>query len=129
MITKEMESEILRDYNDRNITMRELENKYHIHRAEIAWFAVEHGANPRRPQMYGKKLGKRTKATICPKCKKSIDVKGAKFCCFCGEDMRSAKDLLIERINKAMNLIAVFPSSARDEMQQLFIDTIKELEG
>ena len=66
MITKEMETDILRDYNNRNMSMREIESKYHTPRSKIAKFCVEHGAEPRRPQTFGKKQKKGGQSNCLP---------------------------------------------------------------
>jgi len=63
----------------------------------------------------------------CPKCRKTVDVKGARFCCFCGADIRSNKELLIERIHNAMSVLMLLPNSHRDEIQRLFLDIKAEL--
>ena len=94
-------------------------------RKEVTRVAVEMGAEPRR-KSYGKRRGNNA-ARICPKCRKVIEVKGAKFCCFCGADIRTEKELLIERVDKAFRVIQFLPASARDEMQQLFVDITEAL--
>jgi hypothetical protein len=92
------------------------------------------GAEPRL-KTYGNKYGKtgnnktENNKRFCPKCKKSIDVKGAKFCCFCGSDIRSNKERLIERVEFAFADIQHMPQAARDNMQQLFIAIINELKS
>jgi predicted amidophosphoribosyltransferase len=87
------------------------------------------GAEPRVAKRFGKRKGKSESARICPKCRKTIEVKGARFCCYCGSDIRSSKELLIERIEGAMPNIIHLPINMRDDMQRLFIDVIKELKG
>lgn len=124
-MTEETRKAILQAYNDHKIATADIAAKYGITKAAVTKIAVEEGARPRRPKAYGKRAN--GKGKLCPKCHKIIEVKGAKFCYFCGADMRSAKDLLIERVDKAFEIIKFLPESFRDEIQQLFIAIIKEL--
>ena len=125
MLTQEQRSALCEDYKNHEIKVEQIARKYRIQRGEVTRIAVEMGAESRRAD-YGEKHA-RTKKRICPKCKKTVDVKGAKFCCFCGSDIRSKKEILIARIEKAFPNISFMPQNVRDEMQQLFIDIINEL--
>jgi tRNA(Ile2) C34 agmatinyltransferase TiaS len=126
MLTLEQKAALCEDYKDRRNRVGDIAQKYGIMRASVARIAVEMGAEPRRANVYGKKQTK-TQKRICPKCKKTIDVKGASFCCFCGTDIRSNKEKLIRRIENAFADISFMPQSRRDDMQHLFIDIINEL--
>lgn len=124
MLTLEQKQAICEEYKDRSISTTVIANKYGITRGDVAHIAVEMGAEPRtKKYAAGLKKGKR----VCPKCRKTVDVKGAKFCYFCGADMRSNKELLIERIIKAMPTIQLMPTTARDNMQSLLLDIKAEL--
>ena len=127
-LTIEQKKAICEEYKDHSINVNEIAERYGLSRGEVAHIAVELGAEPRRAKVYGGSRKKRT-ATVraCPKCRKIINVKGAKFCCFCGEDIRNNKELLIERVSKAMATIKFIPESLRDETQILFMDIIEEL--
>lgn len=124
IITEETRQEICRDYQDKTITLDQMYEKYRLPKARIAKIAVEMGAAPRREKAWGSRNGSCKK---CPKCRNTIDVKGAKFCCYCGSDLRSEKELLIERIENAFKVIQLLPQTQRDEMQQLFLEVIKAL--
>ena len=126
MLTQEQKAALCEDYKDRRNKVVDIATKYGVTNSVVCRVAVEMGAEPRLAKKYGKKLAKTTQKT-CPKCKKTVDVKGAKFCCFCGSDIRSDKEKLIARIENAFADISFMPHSARDNMQQLFLDIIKEL--
>lgn len=127
MLTQEQKQAICEDYKDRSNKVSELAKKYGVCTATIARIAVEMEAEPRVAKLYGKRKRYSPTARICPKCHKAIEVKGARFCCFCGADIRNNKERLIERIERAMPNIMHLPINMRDDMQQLFIDTINEL--
>lgn len=129
MLTQEQKQAIYEDYKDRSKKVGDIAQKYRIMRGEVARIAVEMGAEPRKAKTFG--VSRKAGAAVrkCPKCHKVIEVKGARFCCFCGMDIRSNKERLIERIEGAMPVIAHLPANMRDDAQQLFIDIIKELKG
>lgn len=127
-ITKEAKQAICEEYKDRSKTVGEIAEKFGIGRASVARIAVEMGAEPRKAKAYGKKRNGEA-ARVCPKCRKTIEIKGAKFCCFCGSDMRSNKELLIERIEHAAPVLLHLPENMRDDMVKLLNDIIGELEG
>lgn len=131
-LTEEQRKALCEDYKDRQKTVAEIAAKYGIAKASVTAVAVEMGAEPRCAASYGKprKLENRnTAARVCPKCHKTIDVKGASFCCFCATDIRTSKELLIDRVKRSMPFIHHLPANMRDDMQRLLLDIIKELEG
>ena len=123
MVTKEMKMAICEEYKDRNNRVTDIAKKYNIDQTSVIRYAVAMGAEQRL------KRKPKTTARICPKCRKTIDIKGAKFCCYCGSDIRSNKEILIERVENAMTMISFLPVNMRDEAQHLFADVIKELEN
>jgi hypothetical protein len=129
MLTQEQKAELLKDYNDPANKLIDLAEKYRLQKGVITRIAVEQGAEPRRPQAYGKKLKSKYVATVCPKCRKRIDVKGARFCCFCGADVRSPKEKVCEQLEQAMTLIQFLPDNRRDEMRDALLAAIRELRG
>ena len=121
----ETTAKILADYENRSISTREIGEKYHIERADLARLAIANGIEPRaagKMKNYKKPKGKR-----CPKCNKWIDIKGARYCCYCGTDIRSEVDLLIERQEKIFNIMQVIPANMRDDVQQTILDTVAYL--
>lgn len=132
MLTQEQKKAICEDYKNPALTLAQIAEKHGIRRTSISNIAVEFGAEPRRAARYGQPKEKRKRvktARVCPKCRKTIDVKGASFCCFCGQDIRTSKELLIERAKRAMPNVMHLPENMRDDMQRLLMDIIKELEG
>lgn len=95
---------------------------YGVDASTASYVAKVMGAPLRRPKV---KLTVANK--VCPTCKKSIEVKGAKFCCFCGADIRSPRELLIARIESVMPKLKYLPNDIRDDMHKLLIEIRNEL--
>lgn len=127
ILTEDTKRRLLEDYNDHSKPTREIAEKYGIDRTTLARIAVEMGATPRRPNAYGKRGG--GKNTVCPKCHKTIDVKGARFCCFCGSDIRTEKEILCEKIEKVISYVRFLPENMRDETRDVMLAAIKEIKG
>lgn len=121
MLTREHKMALCEDYKNPNITVDEIAKKYGTYRTNVAHIAVEMGAEPRH------NVGQGGKGRVCPKCRKKIEVKGAKFCCYCGTDIRSAEELLIERVERACTVVLHLPENMRDEMQRLLLDVVATL--
>lgn len=69
-----------------------------------------------------------TTQKTCPKCRKKIDIKGARFCPFCASDIRSKNELLIERLNRITPYATFLPSEVCDEFISVINEVAKELE-
>lgn len=100
--------------------VKDIAERFGVAATYVSKKAKQMGATPRNKP--------RTKAgKHCPKCRKQIDVKGAKYCCFCGADIRSEQEILIERIYKALEVVGWLPQNARDETQKTLLDVIEVL--
>ena len=120
-MNEETKRKIYEAYVNPNNRVEDIAREFKCCKRSVTHVAVEMGAEPRRPRRA------RGGAKHCPKCRRRIEVKGAKFCCYCGSDMRTEKELLIERIDRARECISLLPENARDEVQRLFVDIVTEL--
>lgn len=64
---------------------------------------------PRRPGRKREKSEEPTKKTnvekICPKCRKPIEVHGARFCPWCGADVRSERQIVAEELERVLGVV------------------------
>ena len=104
------------------MSVRDIAEMCGVTASAVSRIAKNMGAPVRRPKI---KVGQTAKT--CTVCKKVIEVSGAKFCCFCGTDIRSPREHLIERIESAMPILKYLPESVKDEVHTLFIDIRNEL--
>lgn len=109
-------------YVEGSMSVKEIADMYGVAKSTVSCIAEKMGATTRRP-----KTRRDVAQKICPTCKKTIEVKGAKYCCFCGADIRSPREHLIARIEAAMPKLKYMPDGLRDDMHTLLIDVKNEL--
>lgn len=104
---------------------KEIKEATGCHSSTVQKVVKESGIMPRRT--YTKKPNAER---ICRKCRKHISVDGARFCPFCGSDIRSAKQITAEGLRKVLVVICdmPMPTSLRDEYANTVRNAIKQLE-
>lgn len=133
-LTQAQRNEIYQLYVD-GTSVAEIAAAYGVNRSTVSKTARMLGAKPRLNKLTyaGKPIGTPSEITVsrkykvCGSCKKHIEVKGAMFCPYCGNDIRSPRDLLIARVSSAMSITKYLPEDMRDTMQKLLIDVKNEL--
>lgn len=105
---------IIEDYEAGVLTCAEIAEKYSVSRQSASNIALRAGIQSR----HSKRNKPEHKEHVCPKCKKKIDIKGAKFCPFCGSDIRTENEILAERLTRLSHLAPLLPESKRDELVQ-----------
>lgn len=114
--------EIIAMYSDKSIPVSEILETYHISRAVLSRILKEE-AVPFRLQ---KAAGKRTNVKLdsCPVCHKSLVAKDARFCCWCGSDVRSEGDKLLDKLAELWAVI--YPNfinyDEKEEAKKIFND-------
>lgn len=129
-LTPQQRKEIHDLYTDSSVKVKEIAKAYCIDPSTVCRIATSDGAEKRNPKIAEhrntySKAG--TAVKKCGMCKKAVNVVGAKYCPYCGNDIRSTKELLTHRINVFAPKIKYLPESCRDELQNLFIDLKAEL--
>ena len=90
--------EIIAMYSDKSIPVSEILETYRISwrvlsrilKEEAVPFRLQKAAGPRS----NVKLG------MCPVCHKSLMAKDARFCCWCGSDVRSEGEKLLDKLGE-----------------------------
>lgn len=120
-MTPETKEQVIQDYLS-GMPIKEIGAKYHIDVSVPGKLARKAGF-PGRQRTEAK-----VSAKACPKCRKEIDVKGARFCPFCGADIRTEAEMLVEKLEKSKELYRFLPASHRDEFVQTINEAIKTLQ-
>ena len=129
-LTPQQRKEIYDLYADDSVGVKEIAETYSIDPSTVCRVAVQEGATLRNPKIGECRTGHRKKSSNIRKCKacgKNVDIAGAKFCPYCGNDIRSPKELLIQRMNAFAPKIKYLPENCRDELQNLLMDIRAEL--
>jgi hypothetical protein len=124
-LTNEEKREIAELYRDKSNKVETIARKFNIARGTVTSIAVSMGCERRQIKGKWKKGQKKT----CTKCRRRIDLKGVKYCPFCGEDLRSEKDLLISRVERLLTSVMTIPNSGeRDKARDTILATLNYLE-
>ena len=131
IITDEMKAQICAEYQNRDILTTDIRKRYHVNGRQMKEIIDEAGIPPRSPKAWGSErdVNGCIKKDVCPKCKKALANKEARFCWYCGSDVRSPKQILIERLEKLTDLFDHIPITERDEYISTLNDAVKELKG
>jgi hypothetical protein len=128
--THEEELAICEAYRDRNNTVLDIVDKFglpdHRHLRKIL---DKYDVPPRNRYAPRKRhTSLQTVQRKCPECGKAIEQSGARFCWYCGADVRTPKMAAIEGLERCVlgNLELVTPA-VRDEMAEAVRNAIKLL--
>ncbi len=121
-MSPEIKEKVIQDYIT-GMPVKEIAQKYSIDSSVPGKLARKAGFPGRKVQAEAK-----ASAKVCPKCRKKIDVKGARFCPFCGTDIRSEAEMLVEKLEKTTELYRFLPETYRDDFLATISKAIKILQ-
>lgn len=117
----ELRQAVIEDYKNSALTIREIGKKHGIPHSTVSNIAKQEGMALRRPK------DKKDQNKTCPRCHKAVDVKGARFCPYCGSDIRSENEILAEQLDNLKELYIYIPEAKRDNFIQTINKTIETL--
>ena len=122
-------SQIQTDYEHSNITRNEICEKYGISCSTLSNYVKAFGFEPRqRHLMYPHKPEKNhTQTVLCTRCKKSVSVPGARFCPYCGSDIRTESMKVQDSLSSLLSITNLIPDSTRDTYVKTIRDAIRLL--
>ena len=117
------------DYEHSGLTRKEICDKYGISFSTLTNYVNAFGFEPRQRRIvYSTKPDKsKIQTVLCTRCKKSVSVPGARFCPFCGEDIRSESMKVQDRLSSLVELTSLIPENARDTFVKTIRDAIRLL--
>lgn len=81
-------------------TLKEIQEATGCYASMVEKIVKVEGLEPRRTYT------KKTKAEcVCPKCRKHISVTGARFCPWCGSDVRSERQIAAEELERVLGIV------------------------
>lgn len=128
MLSKEKEREIIEAYRDRSLSVKEICDMCGIPSSTLS-NVLSRNNEPRRCPNHATNKSKNPNTKTCPNCRRKIDVKGARFCPFCAADVRSPKELLVERLTRLVGNAGIIPTSIQEDFIRTINDAINMLGG
>lgn len=119
-MTQETKAEIAKMYSDKSNKTQDIAKLYGISRSQLSSIAKEFGIPPRR-----KPNNSRIKR--CPQCHSGVSVTGALFCPFCGSDIRTEDEKLIDRVVWLLSIIYKVGIKDQDKAKCVLSDVLKKL--
>ena len=94
--------------------------KFNTSSGYISYIANKHGLTRQTRKASGE-------AKACPKCRKKIEVKGARFCPFCASDIRSSREIAIDKLMQLRKIVSLIPANCQAEFEDALNTAVKEL--
>lgn len=123
-LTLEEKKEIMELYADRSNKAHDIAKAYGLDPRGLADIVIEMGGQTRRPRT---KQGARKKNKKCPKCHRVIELSGARFCPYCGNDIRTETEILIERATWLWQIVGIVGENDRDKARDIINELINHL--
>lgn len=119
-MTQETKAEIAKMYSDKNNKIRDIVKQYGVSSNRVSAIAKEFGIPPRREPT-------NSKIKQCPQCHLGVSVTGALFCPYCGSDIRTEDEKLIDRVVWLLSIIHKVGINDQDKAKCVLSDVLKKL--
>lgn len=117
-MTQETKAEIAKMYSDQSNKVQDIAKMYGTSRGRVSTIAKEFGIPPRRKPT-------NSKIKRCPKCHSGVSVTGALFCPYCGSDIRTEDEKLIDRVTWLLSIIHKVGINDQDKAECVLSDVLK----
>ena len=124
-VNRDIVSQIQTDYEHSNITRNEICEKYGISKSTLSNYVRAFGFAPRQNRIAYVPYGKRE--ALCDRCNRTVSVPGARFCPYCGSDIRTESMKVQDRLSSLVELTSLIPENARDTFVKTIRDAIRLL--
>lgn len=116
----EIIAEMIKAYADKKRSVESIADEFKCTTGTITKIMKRNGIATRRPR-------KKTTKLVCNHCRREIDLKDISFCPYCGNDIRTEEQLLIEDLKNSLGIIATsqMNSSSKDKIRDSLLEAIK----
>lgn len=104
-----------------------LKSEYSLSSSSLYWILKKNEIPLRSPNKAKNKSRAEVVLVKCPHCKTNKNPVGARFCCMCGKDIRTEKQICVEHLSKALSNCLMLPESMRDETSEAIREAMKIL--
>lgn len=119
-MTQETKAEIAKMYSDGNNKVQDIAKMYGTSKGRVSTIAKEFGIPPRRKPS-------NSKIKRCPQCHSGVSVTGALFCPYCGSDIRTEDEKLIDRVVWLLSIIHKVGINDQNKAKCVLSDVLKKL--
>lgn len=128
-VNRDIVSQIQTDYEHSKMTRKEICDKYGISFSTLTNYVNAFGFEPRQRRIvYSTKPDKsKIQTVLCTRCKKSVSVPGARFCPYCGSDIRTESMKVQDSLSSLLSITNLIPDSTRDTYVKTIRDAIRLL--
>jgi len=111
---------MIKAYADEKRSVDSIADEFECATSTITNIMKRNGIATRRPR-------KKTAKLVCNHCRREIDLKDISFCPYCGKDIRTEGQLLIEDLKNSLGIIATsqMPSNSKDKIRDSILEAIK----
>ena len=113
--TDEEKTAIINDYTSGNMSYRDIAAKHHMTSHTLSVFLNENHVPRKRKRNITKK---------CGHCGAEFELRNAKFCSFCGRNIMTESEQLIEELKDKISLLEFLPSTERDDFRHVLLKAI-----
>ena len=124
-LNRDIASQIKMDYEHSNMTRNEICEKYGISNSTLTNYARAFGFEPRQNRIDYVPYVKLE--AVCDRCKRTVSVPGARFCPYCGEDVRTESMKVQDSLSSLLSITNLIPESYRDTFVKTIRDAIRLL--
>ena len=119
--------EIADMYANPKVSVKTILETYGINHSQLYKITEEFNIPYRDEKKRGRRSG--YKLNKCPNCHKGISIMEAKFCPFCGTDIQSEEDLLLEDLSSLWCNITPVIGSYNDEARRIILKVEKYIKS
>lgn len=113
------------DYEHSKMTREEICEKYGISKSTLSNYVRAFGFAPRQNRIAYVPYGNRE--ALCDRCKRTVSVHGARFCPYCGSDIRTESMKVQDSLSSILSITNLIPESYRDTYVKTIRDAIRLL--
>ena len=113
--TEEQTKEIIAKYQDSDILITDICAEYGISSGTLARIVRENGVKFRNNNLCKPRPRKARTKKVCHWCKKTVNIPGAKYCPYCGRNIQTEGEIIIDKLTGLFPYGEHLPVNAREE--------------
>lgn len=124
-VNRDIVSQIQTDYEYSKMTRNEICEKYGISSTTLSNYVRAFGFAPRQNRIAY--IQKQERTNVCDRCKRTVSVPGARFCPYCGSDIRTEAMKVQDSLSSLLSITNLIPDSTHDTFVKTIRDAIRLL--